>query len=142
MWPTSSADVLPHGHEGQDAIDQVCRGVRHSSSIATRTNSRKSMRENSALQVRAKLLLDIFGKAAFVMLVRVGKKAREVLARDAVERRLLGTTGDISGCEGAKGLRSVARANGLLRDFRGLRAHLSAPDTFLGTAQKGGPGYP
>jgi hypothetical protein len=51
----------------------------------------------------AKILLDIFGKTAFVMLVRVGEKAREVLAHDPVERRVLGTTGDISGCEAGQG---------------------------------------
>jgi hypothetical protein len=80
-----------------------CRGYEQIVAAIVAVCACESVRENSTLQIRAKLLLDIFGKTAFVMLVRVGEKAREVLAHDPVERRVLGTTGDISGCEAGQG---------------------------------------
>ena len=68
----------------------------------------ESVRENPALQIRAKLVLHILGKATLVMFVRVGKKAREVLAHDPVERALLGTTGRISRRKSGQGPQHTA----------------------------------
>jgi hypothetical protein len=70
--------------------------------------ARESVGEDTALQIRTRFVLDVLGKAALVMLVRVGKKAREVLAHDPVERRLLGTTRGVGGCEA--GQRAASRA--------------------------------
>lgn len=68
----------------------------------------ESMRKDSAPQVGAKLLLDVLGQSALVVFARVREKTFEVLAHDAVERRLLGTTRSVGGRKSGQGAPTTA----------------------------------
>ena len=53
-------------------------------------------------------MLDVIGQSALVVFARVRQKTFEVLAHDAVERRLLGTTRSVGGRKSGQGAPTTA----------------------------------
>lgn len=60
---------------------------------------RKTLRKETALQVRAQLVLDVAGKATIVVLAGVSEKRLEVLAYEAVKNGLGRATREVRGSE-------------------------------------------
>jgi hypothetical protein len=113
-------DVLAHGHVGKHAVDQMRRRVRHAPACAAwacppllaRERDKdvvtaviapavdEAVSEDTTPEVRTELLLDVPRQRLGVRLARPAQEGFEVVANDAVERRLRWPARCVGGREG------------------------------------------
>jgi hypothetical protein len=115
-------DPLPDRHLGQDAVDEVRRGVGHAPAAARGAEAaplagegdealqsariaaepQEAVGEDPAAKVRAQLLLDEAGHRT-IALPGAGEEALELLANDCVQLRLLGAVPFVARRGGGRG---------------------------------------
>ena len=83
--------------------------------------------KHTAPQIRTKLVLDVARQRRLISLARVRQERFQVLANNAVEGHLGGTSGSIRGGEGGHdtvtfAVRVHGRYHGMARDWRGPAA--------------------